>query len=71
MGKAEQGAPCVEDLLHPDAAGSKLVNALPDDRQDALRGRPLRVGRLQLVLQGKTRPGLLAESEGTCEDRLF
>lgn len=71
VGKAEQGAAGVEDLLHPDAARPKLVHALPDDRQDALRGRPLRAGHLQLVLQEETRLWLLAGSKGTYEDGLF
>lgn len=54
MGETEQGASRVENLLHPNTPRAKLVHTLPDDRQDALRGRPLRVGPLQLVLQRQT-----------------
>lgn len=61
--KAQQGTPRIEDLLNPDAAWSKVVHTLSNDRQDALRGHSLRGGRLQLVLQEKTRLWLLAESK--------
>lgn len=54
MGETEQGASCVENLLHADAARPKLVHTLPDDGQDALGDSPLRVSPLQLVLQEKT-----------------
>lgn len=64
VSKTEQGASCVENLLHADAAGAKLVHTLPDDRQDALGDSPLRVGPLQLVLQEKT--GLWLHTKREC-----
>lgn len=63
MSETEQGASCVENLLHADTAGPKLVHTLPDDGQNALGDSPLRGGPLQLVLQEKTGLWLHAKRE--------
>lgn len=36
VSETEQGASCIENLLHTNAAGPKLVNTLPNDGQDSL-----------------------------------
>lgn len=41
VGETEQRASCVENLVHADAAGPKLIHTLPDDGQDALGDSPL------------------------------
>ena len=51
VGKPDQGAPGVQDLLHPHAAGPKAVHTLPDHGENALGGGPLRVRSLHLVIQ--------------------
>lgn len=66
VGETKQGASCVENLLHADAAGPELVHTLPDDGQDALGDSPLRVGPLQLVLQEKTGLWLHTKRECRC-----
>jgi len=52
VGEPDQGTPGVQDLLHPDAAGPELLQALADHGEDALGGGPLGAGALHLVLQG-------------------
>lgn len=65
MNETQQRTASVQDLLHPDTPRPKVVQALPDDRQDALGDSPLRVGALHPVLHEKPRFRLNTHTEDT------
>ena len=65
VGKPDQGAPGVQDLLHPNAAGPEAVHALPDHGENALGDGPLRVGPLHLVFQHQACLWLITENKNT------
>ena len=63
VGKPDQGAPGVQNLLHPHAARPEAVHTLPHHGENALGDGPLRVGPLHLVLQHQA--GLWLSTEKT------